>query len=174
LPVTPLAWHAFPISPAPCQVATAYPMLQAQPLPRQAPGFFIQRKSISRSALWTDSENVPASLLMADTRQVSSERHRSSSPAIACPTWRHVCFAPKSGHVRCTGSCLLWAKSGHASNLARESRDALVGQPASRLNWTFGLDFRYFGVTSRAAAGALRHERSAHPEHATGRDLNRH
>jgi hypothetical protein len=121
-----------------------------------------------------DSENVPASLLMADTRQVSSERHRSSSPAIACPTWRHVCFAPKSGHVRCTGSCLLWAKSGHASNLARESRDALVGQPASRLNWTFGLDFRYFGVTSRAAAGALRHERSAHPEHATGRDLNRH
>src|SRR5262249_18877505 len=25
----------------------------------------------------------------------------------------HVCFTPESGHVRCTGRCLLWANSGH-------------------------------------------------------------
>jgi hypothetical protein len=25
----------------------------------------------------------------------------------------HVCFAPESGHVRCTSLCLLWANSGH-------------------------------------------------------------
>jgi hypothetical protein len=25
----------------------------------------------------------------------------------------HVRFTPKSGHVQCTSSCLLWAKSGH-------------------------------------------------------------
>jgi hypothetical protein len=24
-----------------------------------------------------------------------------------------VCFTPESGHVQCTSSCLLWAKSGH-------------------------------------------------------------
>src|SRR5262247_2807223 len=24
-----------------------------------------------------------------------------------------VCYTPKSGHVQCTSSCLLWAKSGH-------------------------------------------------------------
>jgi hypothetical protein len=27
----------------------------------------------------------------------------------------HVCFIPKSGHVRCNLRCLLWAKSGHAA-----------------------------------------------------------
>jgi hypothetical protein len=26
----------------------------------------------------------------------------------------HVCFTPNSGHVQCTSSCLLWAKSGHS------------------------------------------------------------
>ena len=26
----------------------------------------------------------------------------------------HVCFTPDSGHVQCTSSCLLWAKSGHS------------------------------------------------------------
>jgi hypothetical protein len=25
----------------------------------------------------------------------------------------HVCFTPKSGHVLCSNSCLLWANSGH-------------------------------------------------------------
>jgi hypothetical protein len=28
-----------------------------------------------------------------------------------CP--RDVRFTPESGHVQCTSSCLLWAKSGH-------------------------------------------------------------
>ena len=27
----------------------------------------------------------------------------------------HVRFTLNSGHVRCTGSCLLWANSGHSS-----------------------------------------------------------
>jgi hypothetical protein len=27
----------------------------------------------------------------------------------------HVRFTPKSGHVQCTSSCLLWANSGHPS-----------------------------------------------------------
>jgi hypothetical protein len=36
---------------------------------------------------------------------------------------RHVRFTPESGHVRCKGLCLLWAKSGHAYvNLRAASR----------------------------------------------------
>jgi hypothetical protein len=35
-PVAPLAWHAFPISPAPCPVAVVYPMQQSQPSPHRA------------------------------------------------------------------------------------------------------------------------------------------
>jgi hypothetical protein len=31
-----------------------------------------------------------------------------------------VRFAPESGHVRCTTSCLLWAKSGHKPHLTAE------------------------------------------------------
>jgi hypothetical protein len=27
----------------------------------------------------------------------------------------HVRFTPKSGHVQCTGLCLLWANSGHGA-----------------------------------------------------------
>jgi len=30
-----------------------------------------------------------------------------------CGAKRHVRFAPKTGHMRCTGGCLLRAKSGH-------------------------------------------------------------
>src|SRR4029450_13468323 len=33
--------------------------------------------------------------------------------------WKiHVRFTPKSGHVRCTSLCLLWANSGHRTELA--------------------------------------------------------
>jgi hypothetical protein len=35
----------------------------------------------------------------------------------------HVRFTPKSGHVQCTSSCPLWAKSGHPLQLF----DYLVG-----------------------------------------------
>src|SRR5215471_11203752 len=28
-----------------------------------------------------------------------------------------VCFTPESGHVQCTSSCLLWAKSRHRQSL---------------------------------------------------------
>jgi hypothetical protein len=38
---------------------------------------------------------------------------RFGSKADMCATKGHVCFAPESGHVRCTSLCLLWAKSGH-------------------------------------------------------------
>jgi hypothetical protein len=34
-----------------------------------------------------------------------------------CAAKGHVCFTPKSGHVRCTSLCLLWANSGHARSL---------------------------------------------------------
>jgi hypothetical protein len=30
-----------------------------------------------------------------------------------CTAIGNVCFAPESGHVQCTSSCLLWANSGH-------------------------------------------------------------
>src|SRR6185312_11191318 len=31
----------------------------------------------------------------------------------------HVCFPPESGHVQCTSSCLLWAKSGHGRSVVQ-------------------------------------------------------
>src|SRR5262245_23366658 len=36
------------------------------------------------------------------------QRPRKRTPANG-----HVRFTPKSGHVQCSSSCLLWAKSGH-------------------------------------------------------------
>ena len=38
-------------------------------------------------------------------------------PMSALPPIAHsyICFAPKSGHVRCKPSCLLWANSGHCT-----------------------------------------------------------
>ena len=48
------------------------------------------------------------------------QKCRLKPKAVAGPGVRlgdngHVCFTSKSGHVRCTGPCLLWAKSGHRS-----------------------------------------------------------
>jgi hypothetical protein len=37
---------------------------------------------------------------------------RFGSKADICTAKNHVRFSPKSGHVRCTSLCLLWAKSG--------------------------------------------------------------
>jgi len=34
---------------------------------------------------------------------------RFGSKADICGAKRHVRFTPESGHVRCTGPCLLWA-----------------------------------------------------------------
>ena len=42
-----------------------------------------------------------------------------------CSAKGHVRFTPKSGHLRCTGACLLWAKSRHSLQLF----DYLVGAP---------------------------------------------
>ena len=38
---------------------------------------------------------------------------RFGSKADVCVAKPYVRFTPKSGHVQCTGSCLLWANSGH-------------------------------------------------------------
>jgi hypothetical protein len=38
---------------------------------------------------------------------------RFGSKADMCGAKGHVRFTPESGHVRCNGPCLLWAKSGH-------------------------------------------------------------
>jgi hypothetical protein len=34
------------------------------------------------------------------------------APKMSCCKPVYVCFIPKSGHVRCTNPCLLWANSG--------------------------------------------------------------
>src|SRR5262245_25435304 len=39
---------------------------------------------------------------------------------------RHVCFTPKSGHVRCNQGCPLWAKSGHGPGPREGDRDIVV------------------------------------------------
>ena len=46
---------------------------------------------------------------------------RFGSKADICNAKRHVRFTPKSGHVQCTGSCLLCANSGHAGGGAVHS-----------------------------------------------------
>jgi len=38
----------------------------------------------------------------------------------------HVRFAPESGHVQCTSSCLLWANSGHYTSLYSVTSSALA------------------------------------------------
>jgi hypothetical protein len=50
---------------------------------------------------------------------------RFGSKADICSAKRHVCFAPKSGHVQRTRSCLLRAKSGHGTS-RRNSTDELA------------------------------------------------
>jgi hypothetical protein len=44
---------------------------------------------------------------------------RFGSKADMCGATTHVRFTPKSGHVQRTSLCLLWAKSGHWTNLVR-------------------------------------------------------
>src|SRR5215467_13994263 len=39
---------------------------------------------------------------------------------------RHVRFTPESGHVRCTTSCLPWAKSGHGTTVNRKTASVAV------------------------------------------------
>ena len=55
-----------------------------------------------------------------------------------CTAIAYVRFTPESGHVRCTSSCLLWAKSGlmHCSNYpinssARASSVGGIARPSS-------------------------------------------
>jgi hypothetical protein len=36
----------------------------------------------------------------------------------------HVCFTPESGHVQCTSSSLLWAKSRHRDDYERSESNA--------------------------------------------------
>jgi hypothetical protein len=46
-------------------------------------------------------------------RRTAEDTQKFPSPHAMCAEKRHVCFTPESGHVRCTGLCLLWANSGH-------------------------------------------------------------
>jgi len=46
----------------------------------------------------------------SDVRFTPDSDHESGTCANG-----HVRFTFNSGHVRCTGSCLLWANSGHSS-----------------------------------------------------------
>src|SRR5262245_58215926 len=62
---------------------------------------------------------------------------------------RHVRFTPKSGHVRCTSLCMLWANSGHVASVLRTvepfsrvifdvgalSRPHLRGKALSEYQW---------------------------------------
>src|SRR4029077_19548682 len=56
----------------------------------------------------------------SDTRNV-----RFGSKADICASKGHVCFTFESGHVQCTSSCLLWAKSGHSPSAPRDSFSSL-------------------------------------------------
>ena len=52
---------------------------------------------------------------------------RFGSKADICGAKDHVRFTPESGHVRCTSSCPLCAKSGHSKNcLCRKKKDRLT------------------------------------------------
>jgi hypothetical protein len=58
---------------------------------------------------------------------------RFASKADICAAISHVRFTPKSGHVRCTSLCPLWADSGHRGNPGV----CFVGSP--RRQWRGGL-----------------------------------
>jgi hypothetical protein len=51
------------------------------------------------------------------------------------PAYLLVRFTLESGHVRCKGPCLLWAKSGHTTVYSITSLDAPVGLVARIGQW---------------------------------------
>jgi len=67
---------------------------------------------------------------------VTGELVRFGSQADICSAKRHVRFSSESGHVRCTGLCLLWAKSGHGrrysiTSSARASSETGICMPVA-------------------------------------------
>jgi hypothetical protein len=79
----------------------------------------VLRHAISSSIGWMKSPPTVR-------KKVSAQLQRSMWCAVSGFTesaveLSHVRFTPKSGHVRCTSRCLLWANSGHSVNLETRS-----------------------------------------------------
>src|SRR6185312_15495583 len=57
---------------------------------------------------------------------------------------QHVCFAPKSGHWRCTNQCLLRAKGGHSVDVVAkiENRHEAVFTSPDNAGYLFKSEFR--------------------------------
>src|SRR6476469_1329749 len=78
-----------------------------------------------------------------------------------CTAIAYVRFTPESGHVRCTSSCLLWAKSGlmHCSNYpinssARASSVGGIARPSSLAVFRL-MTVSYFGRRLHRQVGRL-------------------
>src|SRR5262249_21827549 len=58
---------------------------------------------------------------------------RFGSKADICGALSHV-RPPESGHVQCSGQCLLWAKSGHRTTTGVQERDAATRGKVTRIS----------------------------------------
>src|SRR5262249_2608895 len=83
---------------------------------------------------------------------------RFGSEADICSAKRHVCFTPKSGHVQCTSSCPLWAKSGHRGPLAvfKPPIHLAMRPPGSHMTMSAGPTRVLTGVARVLIIGASR------------------
>src|SRR5262249_21157475 len=64
------------------------------------------------------------SMLRIRGRKIVFQQYRSKADICTAPA--HVRFTPKSGHLRCSSACPLWAKSGHiAVDFAAHRRPTL-------------------------------------------------
>jgi hypothetical protein len=59
--------------------------------------------------------------------------HRCTAPAL-CVQARGSA-TPESGHMQCTSSCLLWAKSGHRTTVNRKTASAAVLAKSDQVYW---------------------------------------
>src|SRR4029079_885087 len=84
---------------------------------------FMERESVPQPAkFWTGIRVADRPVTFRCLLWVRSGHMQRTNPCPLYPNSEresghlppgHVCFTPESGHVRCNGSCRLWAISGH-------------------------------------------------------------
>jgi hypothetical protein len=110
-------------------------IIDAHPLYRKMKLKKLNRRRIITVAAGEIEANGHDALVLDDAVNAANYRHLAAAGEIENAAFKfepefkrcwHVGsvgpFTPNSGHVQCTSSCLLWAKSGHQAALNRSVR----------------------------------------------------